>query len=228
MILHRSLVDACRILIPGTLQISALVSFIYFVFYGVSSGISWPVFIALTPLVTLALTLAAVSGVILVRHLTMGRFRPVIKPLWSPYVWLNEMVNGAWESLAVPAMQPFMGTGLYSLLLRLMGCKIGKECWIETSLFSEFDLVHIGDRVCLNSGVIVQNHLFEDRIMKSSFVHIGNNCNVGQGSVILYDSRMEHGTEAGPLSLLMKGESIGGPAVWTGIPIAKESQQDPP
>ena len=125
--------------------------------------------------------------------------------------------------MAAPAMQPFMGTTVYPWLLRLMGCQTGKECWIETSLFSEFNLVHIGDRVCLNAGVIVQNHLFEDRIMKSSDLTIGNNCTVGPGSVILYDSEMEPGTVAGPLSLLMKGETIGGPVPWTGIPTAKSA-----
>ena len=117
----------------------------------------------------------------------MGRFKPVIVPLWSPYVWFNEMVNGAYESLMAPVVAMFLGTPFAAPLLRLLGCKIGRHCYIATSLLSEFDLVEIGDYVALNPGAVIQTHLFEDRIMKSSYLKIEQGCSVGNMSVVLYE-----------------------------------------
>ncbi len=44
----------------------------------------------------------------------------------------------------------------------------------------------------------IQNHLFEDRIMKSSYLTIEHGCSVGNMSVVLYDTRMEEGCQARP------------------------------
>ena len=159
---------------------------------------------------------AAVAGV---KNLIMGRFTPVIKPLWSPYVWFNEVVNGAYEAIAAPVISMFFGTPFAAPLLRLFGCAIGKNCFIETALFGEFDLVDIGDNVSLNNNTIIQNHLFEDRIFKASTLKIGNGCSTGNMSVVLYDSEMREGSSIGPLSLLMKGESLPEHTRWTGIPV---------
>jgi non-ribosomal peptide synthetase-like protein len=148
----------------------------------------------------------------------MGTFKPVVVPLWSPYVWCNEMINGAYESIMAPVVAIFFGTPFAAPLLRLMGCKVGRHCYIGTSLFSEFDLVKIGDYAALNGGAIIQNHLFEDRIMKSSSLHIRDHCTVGNMSVVLYDTCMEEAAVLGPLSLLMKGEIMPRHSRWHGIP----------
>jgi non-ribosomal peptide synthetase-like protein len=81
--------------------------------------------------------------------------------------------------------------------------------------------VQIGDCVALNSGAVIQNHLFEDRIMKSSDLRIDDGCSVGNMSVVLYDSHMQHGAVLGPLSLLMKGEIVPPATRWHGIPTVK-------
>jgi non-ribosomal peptide synthetase-like protein len=112
----------------------------------------------------------------------------------------------------------FFGTPFAGALLRTLGCKIGRDCYLETSLFSEFDLVRIGDRVALNRGVVVQNHLFEDRIMKSSYLNIDSECSIGNMGVVLYDTHIQRGAMLGPLSLLMKGEIQPAGTRWHGIP----------
>ena len=55
-----------------------------------------------------------------------------------------------------------------------------------------------------------------------STLHIGDGCAVGAAGIVLYDSEMERGSRLGPLSLLMKGESLLPPTSWVGIP----AQQD--
>jgi non-ribosomal peptide synthetase-like protein len=152
------------------------------------------------------------------KWLIMGRFRPVVVPLWSRYVWWNELINGLYESLMAPLITNFFGTPIAAVLLRTLGCKIGRYCYIETTLFSEFDLVEVGDHAALNAGAIMQNHLFEDRVMKSSALKVGDGCTVGNMSVVLYDTQMEPGAVLGPLSLLMKGEMMPQECRWHGIP----------
>jgi non-ribosomal peptide synthetase-like protein len=129
-------------------------------------------------------------SVAILKKVVMGTFRPVVKPLWSTYVWWNEMINGAYETVAAPILAPLLGTPFFNSYLRLMGCRIGRHVFIETTLFSEFDLVCVGDHAALNFGVVVQNHLFEDRIMKSSYVKIGDESSIGNMSVVLYDTEM--------------------------------------
>ena len=75
---------------------------------------------------------------------------------------------------------------------------------------------------------VIQNHLFEDRIFKSSRLVIGDNCSIGNMSVVLYDSEMGAGSSISSLSLLMKGESIPPHTQWEGIPIRRTSQSGVP
>ena len=177
--------------------------------------------LALAPFVSAILAAITVAIVVGLKWGVMGKFNPVVVPLWCRYVWLNEMVNGAYETLMAPVVSLFFGTPFCAVLLRLLGCRIGRDSFIATSLFSEFDLVQIGDGVALNSGAVIQNHLFEDRIMKSSGLCIEDGCSVGNMSVVLYDSHMRPGAVLGPLSLLMKGEVVPPATRWHGIPTVK-------
>jgi non-ribosomal peptide synthetase-like protein len=214
---QRAVVDACRILIPAYTGIVTGFAGIVALFTIYKACGMW-VMIGLIP--ALALLLAAIPVAITVglKWAIMGRFKPVIVPLWSPYVWLNEMINGIYESVMAPIVSFFFGTPVAPMLLRLLGCKIGRHCFINTALFSEFDLVRVGNGVSLNFGAIIQNHLFEDRIMKSSYLDIEDGCSVGNMSVVLYDSRMEQGSVLGPMSLLMKAEVMPAGSRWHGIP----------
>lgn len=217
---QRALIDACRILIPITSLVilaglggSALL--LSYEAYGPG------IMLGIAPLLSISLAALAVAVVVALKWMVIGKFKPVIVPLWCPYVWLNEMVNGAYETMMAPVISLCFGTPFAAWLLRLLGCRLGRHSFIATSLFSEFDLVRIGDCVALNSGAVIQNHLFEDRIMKSSNLHIDHGCSVGNMSVVLYDTHMQHGAILGPLSLLMKGEIVPPGARWHGIPTVK-------
>ncbi len=154
----------------------------------------------------------------MIKRLLIGAYKPRLAPLWSPYVWANEIVNGLYESTAATAMTPLMGTPFMAPCLRLMGCKVGRWVFLETTLFSEFDLVEIGDHAALNMGVTVQTHLFEDRVMKADRLKISEHCSIGNMSVVLYGTEMQKGSSLGPLSLLMKGETLPPASHWHGIP----------
>ncbi len=214
---QRAIIDTCRILIPAYTAIISGFAGIVALFMLYQAYGMW-VMLGLIP--ALALLLAAIPVAITVglKWAIMGRFKPVIVPLWSRYVWFNEMINGVYEFVMAPIVAFFFGTPVAPMLLRLLGCKIGHHCFINTALFSEFDLVRIGNGVSLNFGAIIQNHLFEDRVMKSSYLDIEDGCSVGNMAVVLYDSRMERGSVLGPMSLLMKAEVMPAGSRWHGIP----------
>jgi non-ribosomal peptide synthetase-like protein len=217
---QRAIIDAVRILIPGTIGAILLVAG-SLVLFETWTAISPVAAFLVAPLVALVLGAVAILLCAGLKWLVMGRFEPVIVPLWSRYVWWNEMVNGAYESVAAPAMAPLLGTPFIAPFLRLFGCRIGEHAYIESTLLSEWDLVEVGDYAALNRGAIIQTHLFEDRVMKSSYLRIGPECTVGNMSAILYDTVMERGSSLGPLSLLMKGETLAAGSHWHGIPTVR-------
>jgi non-ribosomal peptide synthetase-like protein len=216
MIAQRLMFDAVRILLPMTILVIQVQCFVALLLNwegGFTSAVMAGAVCAL------GLELAAALCAVAVKWILLGRCQPVVKPLWSHYVWRNEIVNGVYESVFAPAGLVLLGTPILSVMLRLIGIRIGKGVYVGTTLFSEFDLVEIDDYSALNLGATIQTHLFEDRIMKSSQLRIGKGCAVGNMAVVLYDTQLGDGARLAPLSLLMKGESLRHRWTWVGIPI---------
>ena len=219
---YRTFLDTMRILLPSLFMATDLLTFSAVVLLLDQVFPLWSVLLA-APLAGLYLSLTTIVWVARIKTLLIGRFEPTVKPLWCSFVWLNEIVNGIYETAAATALAPLMGTPYISVYLRKMGCRIGRWVFLETTLFSEFDLVEIGDYAALNMGCTVQTHLFEDRVMKSDRLKIGAGCSIGNMAVVLYGTEMQAGSTLAPLSVLMKGEVLPPRTRWRGIP----SEPDP-
>jgi len=175
--------------------------------------------LACFPFLYLACGLAATFITLAAKWILIGRYRPGETPLWSTAVWRNELINALHEHLAEPFfVGALAGTPFLSWYFRALGSKIGRRVYLETTDFSEFDLVRIGDEAALNADCTIQTHLFEDRVMKMSNINIGPRATVGAGSLVLYDTVLAEGAALGDLSLLMKGESLPALTRWQGIP----------
>ena len=87
-----------------------------------------------------------------------------------------------------------------------------------TTQITEFDLIRMGDDVVVNDNCTLQTHLFEDRVMKMSYIDIANGCSVGGMAVVLYDSKMEKQSVLNPLSVLMKSETLPADTEFVGAP----------
>jgi non-ribosomal peptide synthetase-like protein len=213
----RAMIDAIRILLPLQLIAAGMIGFVSLT---ILARMHMPLWAALmsVPLASMLLTWTAIMIAAGIKDVVMGRYEPVVKPLWSKFIWLNELVNGIYESIAAPALQPLLGTPFAVWGLRQMGCQIGRHVFMDTTLFSEFDLVHIGDYAAINFGVTIQTHLFEDRILKAGRLEIAYGANVGNMAIILYDTKMELGSSLAPLSVLMKGETLPPLSRWYGVP----------
>lgn len=168
---------------------------------------------------------AALLGVVVVallKWIIIGKYVPDKKPLWSNYVWRSELITGIYENfLVLFFLNILTGTAFIKFPLRLLGCKIGKGVCFYTTQITEFDLVKVGDHSVLNDNCTLQTHLFEDRVMKMSYVDIGKQCSVGGMAVVLYDSKMEDRSNLEPLSVLMKSETLPANNCFVGAPATK-------
>ena len=103
-------------------------------------------------------------------------------------------------------------------MLRFYGMKTGKGIYFNTTDITEFDCIRIGDFTAINLQCEIQTHLYEDRVMKVGRIDIGKGVTIGSGTTILYDTKIEDWVQVGPLSLLMKGETLPTNTVWWGSP----------
>ncbi len=155
------------------------------------------------------------------KWLIIGRYKPSEKPLWSSFVWRDELINSLCESYVFPYwVAPLLGTPFATSFFQLMGSRFGHSVYLDTTEITEFDLAWVADHAVLNNGCTIQTHLFEDRIMKMSTLRIGRYATVGTSSVVLYDSVIGPGAVLKSLSLLMKGETLPANTRWQGIPCA--------
>lgn len=175
--------------------------------------------VLLLPAVLMAGCIGAGLFVALMKWLVVGRYRPFSHPLWSNFVWRLEFVNALYEFMLTPLLlEPLKGTPFLPWYCRLLGARIGRGVYMQTTGLLEWDLLEVGDHVCLNDDCVMQTHLFEDRILKASVVRIADGCSVGTGSVVLYDTEMERDASLNDLSILMKGESLQAGTHWIGSP----------
>ena len=215
----RGVVEALRIVLPLALVIASGYLIIILVMpLATVRGWGFTVAGALA-LAGCAYGLASFLFVVVLKWLLVGRYRPRAAPMWTAFVWLSEAVTNLYESLAVPNLLDHLrGTPVLPWALRLLGVKIGRGVFLNTTDITEFDCVRIGDGAELNSLCGPQTHLFEDRVMKIGLVEIGARVTVGARATILYDSRVGDGVCLGPLTLVAKGEQLPPDTRWEGCP----------
>ena len=141
-------------------------------------------------------------------------------PLWSSFVWRNELADTFVEVVAAPWFaRAVAGTPLLNVWFRLMGATIGRGVWCETYWLPETDLVELGDGATVNQGSVVQTHLFHDRMLPMDRVVLERGATLGPNSVILPAATLGRHATVGPVSLVMRGESVPDKTVWIGNPI---------
>ena len=218
LVAQRLFIEFFRITLPSTffIMITNVLLSVVLLMYGTYD--IWMIAV-LFPLFYFLAGLTAMFGVAGFKWLMMGRYQPCERPLWSPFVWRTEAVTALLDNFAAPFFLDLLaGTPFICWFFRLLGAKIGKRVYLDTTELTEFDLVQIGDDAAINHDCTLQTHLFEDRVMKMSTVNIGAGCHLGSMSLILYDTVIERGASVDDLSLVMKGETLPENTHWTGIP----------
>ncbi|MDW4911161.1 Pls/PosA family non-ribosomal peptide synthetase [Streptomyces sp. ADMS] len=157
---------------------------------------------------------------IVAKWVLVGRHRAGEHPLWSGFVWRNELADTFVEVVAVPWLAGSVpGTPVMSAWLRGLGAHIGKGVWVESYWLPETDLVTLGDGATVNRGCVLQTHLFHDRILRTDTVVLREGATLGPGGIVLPGSTVGARSTLGPASLVMAAESVPDDTRWLGNPI---------
>ncbi|MCT7657987.1 Pls/PosA family non-ribosomal peptide synthetase [Mycobacterium deserti] len=215
----RALVETCRfipVIVTFSIGVGVLLAAQWL---AVTFGWVWA---ALASGVVLLVAGAVAGGVAVVaKWVLVGRIRAIEHPLWSSFVWRNEVSDTFVETVAAPWFaRAASGTPVINVWLRALGASIGRGVWCETYWLPEADLVTLEDGATVNRGCVVQTHLFHDRIMRMDTVVLEQGSTLGPHCVALPAARIGVGATVGPASLVMRGDEVPASTRWLGNPIA--------
>ncbi len=168
------------------------------------------------------LAAGAVAGVVAAaaKWTVIGRVTPGEHPLWSSFIWRNELSDAFVETVAAPWFaNAAAGTPVINWWLRALGARIGRGVWCESYWLPEADLVSVGDGANVQRGCVVQTHLFHDRVMAIDRVTLEAGATLGPHSVALPASALGTSSTVGPGSLVMRGDRVPDNSRWQGNPI---------
>ncbi|XVX19059.1 Pls/PosA family non-ribosomal peptide synthetase [Actinomycetota bacterium] len=215
----RGAVEVCRVL--AVLISCGLALAVALAITAAATAYGWAgaLLLAGPTLVAVAVTAALVA--VLAKWLLVGRLRAGEHPLWSSFIWRNELADAFVEMVAVPWFAtPAMASPALNLWLRGLGARIGRGVWCETYWLPEADLVTLGDGATVGRGCVVQTHLFHDRVMRIDEVTLEAGATLGPQGVILPAASIASGATVGPASLVLRGEGVPASTRWIGNPIA--------
>jgi non-ribosomal peptide synthetase-like protein len=143
------------------------------------------------------------------------RLKPQLASIYDPYFWWHERY---WKLSAFPILGMFAGTPFRSMLLRVMGMKVGAKLFDCSLGIPERSLVEVGDYANLNEGCVLQAHSLEEGVFKSDYIRLGNRCSLGPGALVHYGISTGDDVVIDADSFLMKGEILDSHTGWCGNP----------
>jgi non-ribosomal peptide synthetase-like protein len=214
----RSLIELARLvpmIVGGLLALAAVTALVL-----VADRLGWSAAAVLSGLVMIAVGAVAALVTATAKWLLVGRIRVGEHPLWSSFVWRNELADNFVELLGAPwVARSTSGTPVLNAWLRTLGATVGRGVWCETYWLPEADLIDLGAGSTVNRGCVVQTHLFHDRILSMDTVTLEPGATLGPHSVILPAATLGSHATIGPVSLVMRGESVPRKTRWIGNPI---------
>lgn len=215
----RALVEACRF-VPVVLSFALVVGVLLVLAHVLAAR--GPLLAALvSPVLVLSAGLVACVVATAAKWALVGRIGAGEHPLWSAFVWRDELADAFVEVLAVPWLGPAAhGSPALTWWLRSLGARIGRGAWVETYWLPEADLVTVGDGATVNRGCVLQTHLFHDRVMSLDTVRIDAGASLGPHGVVLPAAHLHAGAGVGPGSLVLRGDALPAGTRWAGNPVA--------
>ena len=174
-----------------------------------------------TPLVILAAAMCAVALTVAGKWLIIGRYRRGEHPLWSFFVWRDEVMNSLQDQLAGTWLLGFaLGSALLPLYLRAMGAKVGRGVWCESLTITEFDMVKLEDGCVVNRFACIETHLFHDRLLRIGPTRLGARSSIGPATAVLPDTAIGARARVGGRSVVLRGEELPPRTRWHGAPVS--------
>lgn len=161
-------------------------------------------------------TAAIVFG-LLERAITYG-----IKPGKYPpesLTFVRWLINGGLHTVALNTFLPFIqGTAFYKLFLRLCGCKIGKNVFINTKSLHDVYLLRLCDDVVIGGNTDITCHLFENGKIVLNHIEIGKGTLIGASVKLGPGTYIGEGCSIGINSYLRRGEKVKDGSVLISLP----------
>ncbi len=218
--LARGLIEAFRIVAPHAIVTSVGYTVVLNTMPLANVGNWWAV-IAFLAAAGLLYGVGTFFFIAAIKWSIMRRYQRCSVPMWTPFVWLSEGLTNLYEGIAVPNFLRYLrGTPWLPVAMNFLGSRIGKGVYLDTTDFTEFDCIAIGNYSELNALACPQTHLFEDRVMKIDHVIIGERVYMGPRSAVLYSAVVGDNAQLGALTLVMKSEFIPAASSWKGCPAA--------
>lgn len=215
----RSLWELCRF-VPVMLTVS-IAAAVLLTFDWLAATFNYGMAAVMSGIVVLAAGATAAAAAVLAKWALVGRIKAGEHPLWSSFIWRNEVVDAFIEMVSAPWFaRAASGTPALVWWLRALGAKIGSGTWCESYWLPEADLVTLGRNSTVNRGCVVQTHLFHDRVMSIDAVTLEDGATMGPHGVILPQASIGAGGTVGPASLVMRGEAVPAATYWMGNPVS--------
>ena len=142
---------------------------------------------------------------IIVKWTVIGRFNEQTFPIWG-FTYFR--LWAAKQAMRFSPMGAFVGSPLYSLYLRSMGAKIGRNTLVFTRRIVCTDLIEIGDNTVLREGVSCYGYTAEGGRIRTGRTTIGRNVIVGEASLLDIGTRLEDGAQLAHASALHEGQVV--------------------
>lgn len=111
-------------------------------------------------------------------------------------------------------------TPFASILLRMLGAKLGKNVQINSKFVFDATLLEIGDNTVIGGGAIIIGHVVEKGILKLKRVKIGKDVTIGSNAIIMPGCEIGDNTLIGAGAVLLKNTKVEPRSVWYGVPAA--------
>ncbi len=162
------------------------------------------------------ITAAIVFGLferIITQGIKPGKYPP------ASLTFVRWLINGGLHTVALNTFLPFIqGTAIFKLFLRLCGCKIGNNVFINTKSLHDVYLLRLDDDVVIGGDTDITCHLFENGQI------VLNNITIGKGTLIGASVKLGPNTEIGENcsiginSYLRRGEKIKDNSILISLP----------
>ncbi len=168
-----------------------------------------------------ALSLFAVA----LKWMVIGRIKEGKYKLWGSYYFRFWLVD---KVVHICPLIYFTGTPLMNVFLRLLGAKIGKNTYVNTSSVSVYDLTNVGENVSICTDTHLRGYTISDGYIHIGRIDIEDNAFIGTRCSISHNSRMEKNSSVEDLTLVSEGAVIPANENWGGSPATRISTNKEP
>jgi acyl-CoA synthetase (AMP-forming)/AMP-acid ligase II/acyl carrier protein len=159
---------------------------------------AWVMFAALAAAYAVRSTLTPLAAICL-KWIIIGRYRPGSAPLWGQAYLRWWLVRQIYKSADLGVFAA--SYSLTALYYRLMGARVGAGTRIAPNAdLGEFDLLTIGENVCIEESAIVRPFVLEGGAMAFRPINIGANVSIGIRATIVPGAVLPADTDIAPLA----------------------------